>query len=70
VAFLDASFKDGSVCGVLLGTSPPDSQRHRLQAAAITTHDLGLETQTQLRLLAPAAFRLSLGWWAAVRGRS
>jgi hypothetical protein len=54
VAFLDASFKHDGACGVLLRTSPPDSQRHRLQAAAIAAHDLELETLTQLRLLAPA----------------
>jgi hypothetical protein len=54
VTFLDASFKHGSACGVMLRTSPPSSQRHSLQQAAVTAHELEVETLTRLRLLAPA----------------
>ena len=54
VAFLDASFKHGSACGVVLRTLPRDSQRYHLQKAAIAAHDVELETLTRLRLLAPA----------------
>jgi hypothetical protein len=53
VAFLDASFKHGSACGVILRTSPLDIQRDSLRRAAIAAHDLELETLTRLRLLAP-----------------
>jgi hypothetical protein len=53
VTFLDASFKQGTACGVLLRTSPPDPDRHRLRTEVVTAHDVEIATLTRLRLLAP-----------------
>jgi hypothetical protein len=54
VAFLDASFKQGTASGVLLRSALSDAERIRLQAEVVAAHDVEIETLTRLRLLAPS----------------